>query len=425
MALFLILSFSCKKTDNIATSTVHINSISPATAKYGVTDTLKGNGFGNNINDIQVFFGNTKGIIEQVSDKIILVTIPKYAESGYITLIKGNEKVSGPAFQYINTITVSTLAGKGFPGYADGKVTDALFNFPRGIAMDAEGNIFVADFGNNRIRKISPDGIVTTIAGNGKKDYRDGPAPDASFNAVNGVVFDQEGNLYVADATRIRKWIRNLNVVTTVAGNENSGNNDGDGINASFGLPYSITIDNNGNLYITDVANNNIRKVSFQGKVSTLAGSAQGYADGNGIKALFNFPGAIVFDSANAMMYLADAGNFRVRSVSASADVFTYAGNGNFGYVDGRFFNAEFKFPTGITVDKKGNVYVCGEENAIRKISVQGDVTTIAGSDQEGFLDGDGKQALFNQPIYMITAPDGTIYVSDHSNHCIRKIVIE
>ncbi|HVX28471.1 MAG TPA: IPT/TIG domain-containing protein [Parafilimonas sp.] len=421
----IFLNTACKKNNNSTPPDVRITSISPTKGSYGITDTLHGIGFGNNIAEVQVFFGSVQAVIAQIKDNAIIVTVPKKAESGYISLVKGNQKISGPPFQYINTITVTTLVGKGFPGYVDGKTADALFNFPRGIAMDAQGNIFVADFGNYCIRKISVDGNVTTIAGNSKKGYVDGPAANASFAALNGLAFGHDGNLYIADATRIRKWSPNLNVITTVAGNANSGNTDGDGINATFGLPYSITTDNIGNLYATDVANNNVRKISKSAHVSTLAGSVQGFADGNGINALFNFPGAIIFDSANAIMYVADAGNFRVRTLNAAGDVFTYAGDGNYGYVDGRFFNAEFKFPTGITVDKKGNVYVCGEDDAVRKISVQGDVTTIAGSDQEGFLDGSGEKALFNQPIYMLTAPDGTIYVSDHSNHAIRKIVIE
>jgi len=425
ITLLPVLIFSCKKNDSSPASSIHISSLSPISGKYGITDTITGNGFGNNAGDIQVSFSGVAGVVTQVNENTILVIVPKNAESGYITVVKGNEKISGPVFQYINTVTVSTLAGNGFPGYSDGPVGGAAFNFPRGIAMDEQGNIFVADFGNYCIRKISPDGNVTTVIGNRKKGYQDGPALSTSFSALNGIVFDKEGNLYIADATRIRKWVRSLNVVTTVAGSENSGSSDGDGIKASFGLVYSLTMDNGGNLFVTDVINNNVRKVSNAGHVSTLAGSIQGYADGNGKNALFNFPGAIVFDSAKGSLYLADAGNFRVRNLNTAGDVFTYAGNGNFGYVDGRFFNAEFKFPTGITVDKKSNVYVCGEENAIRKISVQGDVTTIAGSDNGGFLDGSGEEALFNQPIYMITATDGTIYVSDHSNHCIRKIVIE
>ncbi len=423
--IFLLFSIGCKKNDPGLSSTTRINSISPSSGKYGINDTIRGYGFGNNINTVQFFFGTKVADIIYLTDSLIIVAVPRDAESGYVSIIKENEKVNGPAFQYIYTVTVSTVAGNGLPGYEDGEIADALFYYPRGIATDSMGNIFVADYGNSCIRKISVDGTVSTIAGNRNKIYRDGPASDASFLALNGIAFDYEDNLYIADAGRIRKLSKSNNIISTLAGNENAGNIDGTGINAQFNLLYGIILDTQGNLVVTDVVNNNIRKVTPAGIVTTMAGYNQGYSDGNGIKASFNFPGGICIDAHSNNMYIADAGNFRIRLMNAAGDVNTYAGNGSYGYKDGRFFEAEFKFPTGITIDNKGNVYVCGEENAIRKISANGDVSTIAGSGIKGYNNGSGEVAMFNQPVYMCTSKDGAVYVSDHSNHSIRKIIIE
>jgi DNA-binding beta-propeller fold protein YncE len=215
------------------------------------------------------------------------------------------------------------------------------------------------------------------------------------------------------------------NIVDIVAGNENNGYADGTGVNAVFNLIYGIALDAHGNIYVSDVNNNRIRKINFQGVVTTVAGNEGGYADGMGSQALFSLPGQLTVDLQTGNIYIADAGNARIRQMNAGGNVFTLAGTGTLGYKDGRFFNAEFMFPTGIAIDAKKNVYECGEENVIRKIDTNEDVTTIAGSGTRGYLDGPGEFAMFNQPIYMISGGNGTLYVSDQSNHCIRKVVIE
>jgi serine/threonine-protein kinase len=423
-ATFTFLCIGCRKNDsNFLNESLQIRSISPASGKYGIMDTIRGGGFGDAADKIELFFNNVAAEIISVTDTLIIASVPQKAGSGFVTIHKNNEHVIGPPFHYIYTVTVSTLAGTGLPGYKDGPGAEAYFYYPRGIAMDAQENIYVSDFGNNRIRKISTDGNVSTIAGNGIKSYRDGPALDAEFYALNGLAMDKD-NLYIADATRLRKFSFSNNIVNIIAGNENTGKTDGTGTDAEFSLIYGVTTDTHGNIFVTDVRNNRIRKINPNRVVTTIAGSESGYADGYGSNALFSLPGQLIADQ-QSNIYVADAGNFRIRQMNAAGNVYTLAGNGNFGYKDGRFFNAEFMFPIGITIDDKKNVYVCGEEDVIRKIDANEDVTTIAGSGVRGYLDGPGEIAMFNQPIYIITDKNGTLYVTDESNHCIRKVVIE
>lgn len=425
-SLLPILLCACKKdNENLTNNAIKIFSLSPAAAKYDQRDTIYGKGFGSNSNKLQVFFNNKEVPVLSVTDTAIIVMVPKGAESGYIKLLINNQEIKGPAFTYIYSIKVTTFAGTGFEGYRDGNALEAIFRFPRGIAADSKGNIYVSDFGNYRIRKISADGIVSTIAGNGNKGYKDGPALNAEFEKLNGLTVDAYDNIYIADGNRIRKYLPANNVVTTFAGDGNNGTVDGDALKSEFGLIYGITLDNQGNVYVTDVVNNNIRKIDQHKVVTTLAGDGSGYADGDGIKAKFSMPGALVKDLQKNTLYVADAGNFRVRSLNTAGIVQTYAGSGYFGYKDGRYNEAQFKYPTGITVDAKGNVYVCGEEDVIRKIDLQGNVTTIAGTGEKGMLDGDGNKATFNQPVYMLMNSADALYISEISNHCIRKITIE
>lgn len=422
----IILFFACKKDNkDFSLNPIKIYSISPSAAKYGVKDTIHGKGFGTTSDKVQVFFNTTEAAVLNVTDTAIIVIVPKGAESGYLKLIINNEEIRGPAFSYISSVQVTTLAGTGFEGYQEGNASDAFFRFPRGIAKDSKGNIYVADFGNYRVRKISTNGIVSTLAGNGNKGYKDGPASDAQFEKLNGLAIDTNDNIYIADGNRIRKYLAANNVVTTFAGDGNNGTRDGNALKAEFGLIFGVSLDNRRNVYVTDVVNNNIRKIDQQGMVSTLAGNLSGYADGEGTKAMFNMPGALVEDFQKNTFYVADAGNFRIRSLNAAGIVQTFAGSGYFGYKDGRYNEAQFKYPTGITVDAKGNVYVCGEEDVIRKIDVQGNVTTIAGTGERGMRNGEGSGATFNQPVYMLIDATGTLYVSEISNHSIRKITIE
>ena len=327
-----------------------------------------------------------------------------------------------------DNVMVTTLAGGYLAGDADGTGGAAQFFFPYGIAIDASGNLYVADTGNNRIRKITPAGEVTTLAGS-TYGYADGTGSSAKFWEPTAITIDVEGNLYVADTenNRIRK-VTPAGEVTTLAGST-KGYADGTGGEAQFDLPQGIAIDASGNLYVADGYNRNIRKISPVGEVTTLAGSTtgyMGYVDGAGTAAQFGFPEGIAIDTSGNL-YVADEGNHCIRKITPEGVVSTLAGNGGYGYVNGTGSAAKFFNPSDITIDASGNLYVADTyNNSIRKVTPLGEVTTLAGSggyDSRGYADGTGGTAQFFLPYGIaIDNVSGNIYVADTHNNCIRKI---
>jgi sugar lactone lactonase YvrE len=287
-------------------------------------------------------------------------------------LLTGYETTTGVATQdsgeSAKTVLVSTFAG-GKLGFADGIGGDAEFCFPNGIASDAAGNLYVADTANDRIRKITPAGEVSTIAG-GVHGFADGIGGDARFKLPSGIASDAAGNLYVADTAndRIRK-ITPAGEVSTLAGDE-YGFADGVGSDARFKLPFGITSDAAGNLYVADHYNNRIRKITPAGVVSTIAGSEEGFADGIEGDARFHRPTGIVVDAAGNL-YVADSGNDRIRKITQAGVVSTLAG-GEEGLADGVGSDARFNEPRGIAIDAAGNLYVADYGNdRIRKIEIR------------------------------------------------------
>jgi sugar lactone lactonase YvrE len=212
---------------------------------------------------------------------------------------------------------VTTLAGNEMPGNnnIDGIGIEAKFNYPCGVAVDSTGNVYVADASNYRIRKISPSGVVTTLAGSGTSGFSDGTGTAAQFRTPYGVAVDSMGNVYVADQGnyRIRK-ISPSGVVTTLAGSGTSGSSDGTGTAAQFRAPYGVAVDSAGNVYVTDYSAC-IKKISPAGVVTTLAGSStSGYADGTATAAQFNCPRGVAVDIA-CNVYVADSNNHCIRKI--------------------------------------------------------------------------------------------------------------
>jgi len=322
------------------------------------------------------------------------------------------------------TGVVTTFAGSGTAGYADGTGTAASFNSPTGIALDSVGNVYVADSYNHRIRKISPTGIVTTLAGSDTIGYTDGLGTAASFHSPCGVAIDARGNVYLADAgnNRIRK-ISPTGVVTTFAGSGTAGYAEGSGTAASFNSPTGIALDGAGNVYVADSYNHRIRKISPTGVVTTLAGSGTGgYADGTGTAASFNWPKGVAVDGVGNV-YVADQSNNRIRKVSPAGLVTSFAGSATSGFADGLGTTASFDWPSGIAIDGTGNIYVADQgNNRIRKISPAGVVTTLAGSEIRGFADGTGNVASFDSPGGVAVDGAGNVYAADQNNNRIRKI---
>lgn len=319
--------------------------------------------------------------------------------------------------------TVSTLAGTGSDGFRDGPGNVAQFSFPDGAAVDAQGTVYVADAGNGSIRKITPAGIVSTLAGNGSPGFANGTGSAAQFSAPADVVLDGQNNVYVADFDNncIRK-ITPAGVVSTLAGTTTKGLANGTGTAARFNAPNGLAIDAQGNLYVADYFNYCIRKVTPAGVVSTWAGTgARGYADGPGNTAQFLGPEGLALD-AQGNLYVADFGGYRIRKITAAGVVSTLAGTGNTGYKDGPGSTAELNSPTGICVDKQSNVYFADiTNNCIRKITPDGVVSTLAGSATAGSANGPVATARFENPTGLTIDANGILYVTEVSTY-IRKI---
>ncbi len=325
---------------------------------------------------------------------------------------------------------VSTLAGSaGVSGSVDGTGTAARFNLPQGIATDSAGNVYVADTGNHTIRKITLAGVVSTLVGSaGSTGSIDGTGTAARFNSPRGLAPDSAGNVYVADTDNhtIRK-ITPAGVVSTLAGSAGvSGSDDGTGTAARFDTPFGLATDAAGNVYVADTNNHTIRKITPAGMVSTLAGSAgaSGSVDGTGTAARFNSPRSLTTDAAGNV-YVADSNNHTIRKITPVGVVSTLAGSaGSTGSVDGTGTAARFNFPYGLATDSVGNVYVADTGNhTIRKITPAGVVSTLAGSaGNTGSADGTGTAARFDTPFGLATDAAGNVYVADSNNHTIRKI---
>lgn len=266
---------------------------------------------------------------------------------------------------------VTTFAGTGVAGAADDKVALATFSLPKAIAIAADGSVYVSESGAVNIRKISGDN-VTTLAGSGVSGFKDGNGTDAQFNNAGGICTDASGNLYVADTynNRIRK-VTAAGVVSTFAGSGAAGRSDAVGTAATFNQPYGIVIDKSGNLYVSEVNNHDIRKIAADGTVTTYVGNGQtGFVNGTGTAVRLNFPSGLAID-ADGTLYVADSGNNSIRRITTGGVTTTLAGIGIAGAVDGDADSAQFSSPYGIAVDASGNVYIGDKgNNKIRKITV-------------------------------------------------------
>ena len=306
--------------------------------------------------------------------------------------------------------------------------SDFLFQYPASIAMDASGNLYVADTLDNTIRKITSAGVVSTLAGaSGEAGSQDGTDGGARFNHPDGVTVDSAGNIYVTDNgnATIRK-ITSAGVVTTLAGTAGvRGSADATGSAASFGSPTGIAVDTAGNLYVADTSNDTIRKITSGGAVSTLAGTAAtpGNADGTGNAARFNLPRGVTVDPTGNV-YIADTANATIRKITPAGVVTTMAGTaGVTGTADGLGASARFNQPYGVSVDATGNVYVADTGNdTIRAVTPGGAVVTLAGMPGiAGLKDGAGSSAEFNLPHGLMVSA-GSIYVADTGNSTIRLV---
>jgi hypothetical protein len=332
--------------------------------------------------------------------------------------------------------TISTVAGDGTQGFSGdgGPATNASLYEPNGVAVDAAGNVYIADPGNSRVRKVSTSGTVTTVAGNGSPGFSGdgGPATNASLDGLRGVAVDAAGNLYIADWVnpRVRK-VSTSGTITTVAGSGTYGfsGDGGPATDAGLSSPYGVAVDAAGNLYIADAGNSRVRKVSTSGTITTVAGSGTYGFSGDGgpaTNAALSSPQGVALDAAGNL-YIADAHNSRVRKVSTSGTITTVAGNGTFGFSGdgGPATDAGLNSPVGVTVDAAGNLYIADSGNhRVRKVSTSGTITTVAGDGTFGFS-GDGgpaTNASLNIPYGVAVDAAGNLYIADPGNSRVREV---
>jgi sugar lactone lactonase YvrE len=329
---------------------------------------------------------------------------------------------------YTTPFTIKTIAGlQGLAGTANGQGTIALFSVPSGIAVDSSGNVYVADTGNATIRKITASGLVSTFAGSpGSIGGQDGTGTAAQFGAPVGLAIDASGNLYVSDSllNTIRK-VTPAGVVTTIAGTPRvNGHADGTGPSAQFSQPGALGVDGNGNIYVADTNNDTVRKITAAGVVTTLAGLAgsPGTANGSGSTARFEGPDGLTSDSSGTL-YVSDLSE-TIRTVSPAGVVSTFVGDtGDAGSGDGVGTAALFYQPTGMALDSLGNLYVTDSYNdTIRMVAPNGVSTTLAGRvSTQGSADGTGTTALFNGPTGITVDATGHLFISDTFNDTIRE----
>lgn len=328
---------------------------------------------------------------------------------------------------------ISTVAGNGIAGYSGdgGPAASAQLSLPHGVAVDASGNLYIADVYNHRVRKVDTGGTITTVVGNGGAGYSGdgGPATAASLYWPVFVAIDAVGNLYITDSgtASIRK-VDASGIITTIAGNGIPGYSGDGGLatSASFNWPFGVVVDASGNVYIADLWNHRIRRVDTSGMVTTIAGNGvSGYSGDGGLatSASINAPYGIDIDD-DGNIYIGDHYNGRIRKVDTAGIITTVAGGGS-GGDGGPATAASLNGPEGVAVDESGNIFIADHYNGrIRKVDTAGIITTVAGVGPWGYSGDGGPATLANLsgPSGIAVDAVGNIFIADSYNNRVRKV---
>jgi len=345
-----------------------------------------------------------------------------------VTALVATAALGGPGGATITTIAGSPTATSLRDG---GPATRARLSHPEQVAVDAKGNVYIADTRNARVRKIGPDGTITTIAGSGKMGpLGDGGPANAAGLYPTGVAVDGKGRVYISDNAheRVRKVAAD-GTVTTIAGTGRVGPVTGDGgpaTSATLWNPHSVAVDGKGNLYIAGTSNQRVRKVSADGTITTIAGTGRPGFSGDGgpaTSARLRNPYGVAVDG-HGNVYIADRDNHRVRKVSLGGTITTVAGTGSHGYSGdgGPAIAARLNYPRGVAVDSHGNLYIADSQNFRVRVVSGGTITTVAGTGTSG-ASGDGgppRSAQLVYPTGVAVDGKGSLYISDA--WCVRKV---
>lgn len=405
--------------------TPQILSLSPSFGPYNTLVAVMGNNLSPTASEIKVWFNGKEAEVVTRTSNQLEVRVPEGAGDGMVKIETIGGMYEGPEFDYWQIGVVTTIAGDGTTGFQDGPGATAKFNFPTGIAVDADDNVYVADRANNRIRKITPDGTVSTLVGNGEEASVDGDLSTARIRRPTGLCFGDDGTLYFTESTggRVRK-ITTEGQVTTIAGLGTAGYLDGAAADAQFNFPTGIAIDSKGNLFVGDFSNNCVRKIA-DGQVTTFAGTLDmGTTDGTGSEARFYAPNYIVID-ADDNLFVSENLNHRIRKITPSGTVTTIAGSVD-GIDDGPAASAKFSFPYGLAFDNSGQLLIVdGSSNRIRMLDESNKVITIAGGGIPGWVDGEWLAAQFDLPNGIAVNSKGEFFVGDRTQRVVRKIVLK
>lgn len=435
---------ACKKSSSENSPTnPSISSIVPAVAQANQVIAINGKRFSKNAAENVVKFSGVKAEIVSATENVLMVTVPANGSTGNITIMVNNQTSKGPVFTYeipgndpteYDYIT-STYAGSGIAGNTLGSLLEAQFTTLEGVALDeSTGDLILADRGNQIIKRIRKNGtVVEFVAGVKGAGTVNGPVAEAKFNNPYKTAVDKFGNIYTVDnsGARIRKIDIIAGMVSTFAGptgaTVTTGFLDGISTAARFNVPIDAVVDNDGNVYVADANNSAIRKIKPDGIVTTLVGagpSQNALVDGVWPNVRLNRPSGICIDR-DGMLLVADRYNNAIRKIDPhTGKTTTIAGTGTAGFKDDEALKATFNHPFGIHADKHNNIYVTELNNsAVRMITPDGRVITIAGNGVVGFAEGKPGVSQFNNPTDVTVDDDGNIFIADMSNNRIRKIV--
>jgi hypothetical protein len=345
--------------------------------------------------------------------------------------------VATGAFGVSGSDKITTIAGNGKRGFSGdgGPATSAQLNQPHGVAVDGQGNVYISDAGNYRVRKVRPGGTITTFAGDGTPGILGdgGPATAARLSHVNSVAVDRQGNVYISDhgSGRVRK-VSLDGTITTIAGGGSPRGDGGPATLARLYAPLQVAVDGPGNVYIADYADQRVRKVSPGGTITTFAGTGKGGFSGDGgpaTSAQLDEPYGVAVDGPGNV-YIAEFANHRVRKVSPGGTITTFAGTGKAGFSGdgGPATSAQLNEPVGVAVDGRGNVYIADfRDHRVRRVS-GGTITTLAGTGAgsgDGGFSGDGgpaSSAQLSYPFGVAVDGQGNVYITDRNNGRVRKV---